>query len=83
MANEASHIALANRNHDALGALLNASDEHPEWVATIAFYKALQIVEAAFATAGHGHGHGHSKRLVILQDRKNGSYCQKLWMKMV
>lgn len=78
MATEASHIALANRNHDALCVLLAANDEHPEWVATIAFYKALQIVEAAFATVGIGHGCGHSKRLEILQDKKNGftNFCK-------
>ncbi len=78
MATETSHITLANRNHDTLCVLLGATDEHPEWVATIAFYKALQIVEAVFATAGYGHGHGHSKRLEILQNRKNGfnAFCK-------
>ncbi len=78
MANETSHIALANRNHDALCVLLNATEEHPEWVATIAFYKALQVVEALFANSGLGHGHGHSKRLEILQDRRNGcsAFCK-------
>jgi hypothetical protein len=78
MASELDHIALANRNHDALCALLAADDEHPEWVATIAFYKALQIVEAVFANRSIGHGHGHSKRLELLQDKKNGfsSFCK-------
>lgn len=72
MATELEHIALANRNHDALCALLRTGDEHPEWVATIAFYKALQILEAAFDTKGLGHGHGHAKRLALLQDQRNG-----------
>jgi hypothetical protein len=72
MATELEHIALANRNHDALCVLLAAKDKHPEWVATIAFYKALQIVEATFANKGIGHGHGHTKRLQLLQDKKNG-----------
>ena len=71
MASELDHIALANRNHDALG-------EHAEWVATIAFYKALQVVEACFAHKGLGHAHGHAKRLEILHVRRNGfqSFCR-------
>lgn len=72
MATELEHIELANRNHDALRALLHAADEHPEWVATIAFYKALQILEATFAARGLGHSHGHAKRLEIIQDVTNG-----------
>ncbi|HVA50776.1 MAG TPA: hypothetical protein VNH11_30810 [Pirellulales bacterium] len=78
MATEQEHIELANRNHDAIRALLDAQGDHPEWVATIAFYKALQIVEATFAWKGLGHGHGHSRRLEILQDAKNGysSLCK-------
>lgn len=78
MASEQEHIARANRNHEALVALLAAPDEHPEWIATIAFYKALQIIEATFAFKGLGHGHGHARRLAVLQDRKNGyaSLCR-------
>lgn len=78
MASELDHIALANRNHEALSALLNADGEHPEWVATIAFYKALQIIEACFARQGIGHGHGHSKRLEVLHDKRRGfhSLCK-------
>jgi hypothetical protein len=78
MATELEHIELANRNHEALRALLGAADDHPEWVATIAFYKALQILEATFASKGLGHSHGHSKRLEIIQDARNGyaSLCR-------
>jgi hypothetical protein len=78
MATELEHLELANRNHEALRALLNAADDHPEWVATIAFYKALQILEATFAAKGLGHSHGHSKRLEIIQDARNGytSLCK-------
>lgn len=78
MASEQEHIELANRNHDALCVLLKSSDEHPEWIATIAFYKALQIIEATFAFKGLGHGHGHSARLQVLQNPTNGyaSLCR-------
>ncbi len=75
MANELAHISLANKNHDALSALMNCGG-HSEWLATIAFYKALQIVEAVFAINGY-HGYGHQKRLAVLQDSKRGfgSFC--------
>lgn len=46
MASEKDHIALANKNHDCLMHLLPNVATHPEWVATIAFYKAVQIAEA-------------------------------------
>lgn len=72
MARELDHIALANRNHDAIETLLAAQSEHPEWVAGIAFYKALHIVEATFAHRGLGHSNGHLRRLEILQDARNG-----------
>lgn len=52
MANEADHIALANRNHDSLQFLMTDAARHPEWIATISFYKALQLVEALFAKEG-------------------------------
>lgn len=48
MASENEHIALANKNHDCLMHLLPNVATHPEWVATIAFYKAVQITEAVF-----------------------------------
>lgn len=72
MASEIDHITLANRNHEALAALLASPNDHPEWVTTIAFYKALQIVEAMFAFRGIAHSNGHQRRLDILRDNKNG-----------
>lgn len=54
MATELEHIELANRNHEALRVLLAADDDHPEWVATIAFYKALQILEVGTLPANSG-----------------------------
>lgn len=72
MAKEQEHIELANRNHDAIDALMRSGADHPEWVATIAFYKALQIVEATFAFKHLGHGSGHHRRLEILQDARHG-----------
>jgi hypothetical protein len=69
MATEADHIALANKNHDALFHLLRDVDKFPEWTTVVAFYKAVQIVEAVFV---HEHGRccqGHQKRLDALKAR--------------
>jgi hypothetical protein len=49
MAAELDHIALANKNHRALERLMENQSDFPEWIATVAFYKALQLVEAAFS----------------------------------
>lgn len=48
MATEAQHIAQANRNQDALSQLLSGPNPFSDWIAVIAFYKALHIVEAVF-----------------------------------
>lgn len=61
MPTEGDHIALANRNHAALFKLLEEPAEYSEWIATIAFYKAVQLVEAMFARAGRAC-HDHRSR---------------------
>ncbi len=69
MATESDHISLANKNHAALMHLLENVEEFPEWVTVVAFYKAVQIVEAIFV---HRHGrssHGHQRRLESLKAR--------------
>jgi hypothetical protein len=69
MATEADHIALANKNHEILFYLLDEINRFPEWVTVIAFYKAVQILEAVFV---HKYGHcchGHQKRLDALKTR--------------
>ncbi len=40
---------------------------HSEWVATVAFYKAVQIVEAVFAAHLKRHSHGHDGRIEDLK----------------
>ena len=49
MASEADHIAAANLNQRTLGHLCQDVSVHGPWVAVVAFYKALHIVEAVFA----------------------------------
>ncbi|APZ96937.1 hypothetical protein [Fuerstiella marisgermanici] len=69
MAGEADHITLANKNHAALE-LLCKSGDYPEWVTTIAFYKAVHIVEAVFAYQLGRHSNGHDDRLEQLKSKK-------------
>lgn len=68
MASELSHIELANRNHSALEYLLNGGEaSHPEWVVTIAFYKAVHVVEAVFAHKMRTHSQSHDSRMKALK----------------
>lgn len=63
----ADHISLANKNHNALMCVAEAGG-HPEWVATIAFYKALQVVQAMLA-AQNISCHDHRARANHLKTR--------------
>jgi hypothetical protein len=49
MPSEADHIVLANENQSAMEDLLGEGARFNGWIATIAFYKALHVVEAVFA----------------------------------
>ena len=49
MPTEKAHVALASHNQEVIDYLALRIQEFPDWVATVAFYKALQIVEAVFA----------------------------------
>jgi len=69
MARLVDHIALANKNHDALMHLLKDVDTFPEWVTVIAFYKAVQIIEAVFVHVQGRCCHGHQKRLAELKSK--------------
>lgn len=62
MAAEADHIALANRNHDTLLFLLSKVEQYSEWVAIVAFYKAVHVVEAVFAHDLQKHSSSHAIR---------------------
>jgi len=63
---ESDHIALANKNHIAMLCLHEAVDDHPEWVVTIAFYKAVHIVQAVFSKSNKSC-HDHKTRHSILK----------------
>jgi hypothetical protein len=61
MASEADHISLANHNHEFLLQLLQ-DGAHTDWAATVAFYKAVHVVEAVFAHDLHSHSISHTAR---------------------
>lgn len=49
MASEAAHLAKADSNQSFLETI---GDEYPDWLAVVAFYKAVHLVEALFAREG-------------------------------
>lgn len=77
MASDLDHVALANRNHEALEHLLEQPGRFPEWITTIAFYKALQMVEASFAHTQTGRTSTHGDRLDRLKREKRYQHIFK------
>lgn len=71
MSTEAEHIALANRNQGVLDLLLQYPTISAEWVAVVAFYKALHVVEAIFSRDQRiSHTHNHHVRLETLKNER-------------
>lgn len=63
-----THLAAAGRNKACIDRLRPHISDHPEWVATIAFYQALHVVEAAFAAEKPDHhSEKHKDRLERLK----------------
>ena len=58
MATEAAHKEKAAVNQRFLETI---TDDFPDWLATVAFYKAVHLVEALFATHG-AHSPNHTER---------------------
>lgn len=67
MAKSSDHISLANKNQIALSTLIQDKSPHSEWIATIAFYKAIHVIEAACRQLGMKHAHNHNTRLELLR----------------
>jgi len=57
-----AHAALARRTQIVLDRLLQTCDANPEWVATVAFYKAVHIVEAVFKHEDGSDSIDHGER---------------------
>lgn len=70
MAKASDHIHLANRNQEALDFLIGAEPRFPEWTATVAFYKAVHIVEAVFAVQCIEASTDHWERLHKLKSNR-------------
>jgi hypothetical protein len=63
MANESDHIECANRTQKTIAHLLSDRATHSPWIATLAFYKAVHIVEAVFSNdRSIVHTSSHSDR---------------------
>ena len=83
MPNEESHLALANHNQDLLDRLVAEIDEFPDWAATVAFYKALHVVEAVLACEGPArHGVDHAYREHILKSEKRYEHIYKNYRRL-
>ena len=59
---EKDHQALAQHNQDTIDYLLAGGDRFPDWIITVAFYKALHVIDAMFARHFDGHGVDHRIR---------------------
>jgi len=67
VASASDHIALANRNQEALSYLLVEHARFPEWITTIAFYKALHVVDAMLEEDEAPMPNDHKRRAAILK----------------
>ena len=77
MPDESSHLVLANHNQDLLDRLVAEVDRFPDWTATVAFYKALHVVEAALACENprrHGMDHSHRERILKSDNKYRNIY---------
>jgi len=61
MASEIEHIDLANSNQKLIDHLIHENSFH-DWLTTVAFYKAIHVVEAVFANNSNYHSHSHADR---------------------
>lgn len=79
MPSKETHVAAAKRNQATLDYLLAGGDEQLPWVATVAFYKALHVVETVFAADKQSpvsHTDDHKLRNHVL---KTVNRYQQLW----
>ena len=80
MPSEKAHIELANRNSVTISHLLTDKGANAEWIATVAFYRAVHIAEAIFATEGqHGGDHGKRHDKIKKGFKRLWSHYRLLW----
>jgi len=74
MPSRAAHLKMAEHNQTTLDYLIEKLDTHPDWVVTVAFYKAVHLAEALLAAAdADAHSHDHRSREFALKN--NPSYA--------
>lgn len=61
MPDKKAHLERAAANQTTIDYLVNEISDHSPWVATVAFYKSLHLVEAVFATENN-HCPDHTVR---------------------
>lgn len=70
MAQVKQHIAMANKHQEALTYLLQVGDDHAAWVTVVAFYKALQVVDACLVKTSNVAPVSHGERMHCLRAAK-------------
>jgi hypothetical protein len=79
MPSQAAHLAAAAENQKAIDYLAQKLEDFSGWAVTVAFYKALHLVEALFAADGagnNGHTDDHRDRN---QELKTNQRYQHIW----
>lgn len=75
MPGKSDHQRAAEENQRALRFIATQIDEFPQWVTTVAFYTAVQVVEAILAADGR-HSDDHKQRNFTL---KKEPRFQHIW----
>ncbi len=69
MGTEQDHLGVAARNRQAIE-FLQGDKRFPEWIATVAFYTTLHLVDALIYHDEKEHGSNHPKREGILKGKR-------------
>jgi hypothetical protein len=67
VASRTDHLALADHNQQTIDYLRQAGDRFPDWITTVAFYKAVHLVDALLAHDHGRHFHDHRARFAALK----------------
>lgn len=71
MPSQNAHLDLARRNQELIDHLRPDLARFSDWVTTVAFYRALHLVEAVFAAdPSIKHGGDHGQRLRLLKNTR-------------
>ena len=76
MPSESDHLALAAHNQETIAFLLTGGDRFADWTVTVAFYRALHLVDAMLDRIEGIDGIDHQQRSLIL--RSNRRYANIL-----